>query len=97
MISSEALHQLKPGLGAHSQVECVTMPGGAHDLDYTAFSYTVPAEDQHQYTITIAGVRHGVSDVLHSALRHLGQSGNSLTMWIDPICLDPGSAPQDPL
>lgn len=91
--------QLKPGLDAHSQIECVTIPGGAHDLEYTALSYTVPAEDQHQYTITIDGVRHGVSDVLHSALRHVGQgqSGDSPIMWIDPICLDPGNAPQDPL
>ena len=89
--------KIKPCPNANSQLECVTIPEGAHDPEYTALSYTVPPDDQYQHTITIDGARHGVSDVLHSALRHLVQSGDSLTMWIDPICLDPGHAPHDPL
>jgi hypothetical protein len=91
------LIQLKPGSGVHSQIECVTIPGGGRDIEYTALSYTVSPEDLHQHTITIDGVKHGVSDVLYSALGHLGQSDDSLTMWIDPICLNPDHAPQDPL
>lgn len=96
-ISMPQLIQLKPGSGVHFQIECVTIPGVGRDIEYTALSYTVPAEDLHQYTITIDGVRHGVSDVLYSALSHLGQSDDSLTMWIDPICLKPDHSPQDPL
>lgn len=91
------LIQLNSGSGAHSRIECVTIHGGGRENEYTALSYKVSPEDPHQHTITIDGVRHGVSDVLYSALSHFGQSNDSITMWIDPICLIPDHAPQDPL
>lgn len=91
------LIELKPSADAHSQIECTTIPHGVCDLEYTALSYTAPVDSLQKATITVDGIKHHISDVLHSALHHLRRSDDVLVMWIDPIYLDTGHASQDPL
>ncbi|KAF2732825.1 hypothetical protein EJ04DRAFT_440424, partial [Polyplosphaeria fusca] len=82
------LIQLLPSSDESSPIECKLYVVSRNDGPiYTALSYAW-GNKAHVSPIKVNGLDWWVTENLHSALTHIREAENAVTLWVDAICID---------
>ncbi|KAH7371305.1 heterokaryon incompatibility protein-domain-containing protein [Pyrenochaeta sp. MPI-SDFR-AT-0127] len=86
-VGSIRLITIQPSLGRTAPVDCTIAHAGLESAQYSALSYTWGSPENKQ-DISLNGKPFWVTQNLFSALKDLRHTTESLTLWIDAICIN---------
>ena len=78
---------LQPSPDPLADIECTIAHEATSQANYTALSYTWGSVEEKQF-ITLNRCSFAVTRNLFVALQHLRSGNESLTLWIDAICIN---------